>query len=77
MGKSVISIDLVSNDQANHNIILSPQDTWEHQNSTVVSQLKTILGGDLVSAIVCVAGGWAGGNIASDGFFFSLIRLFL
>jgi hypothetical protein len=31
-----------------------------------MTKLKEILGSDKVKGVICVAGGWAGGNAASD-----------
>jgi hypothetical protein len=34
-----------------------------------VTQVGTLLNGEKVDAVICVAGGWAGGNAASKGNF--------
>jgi len=32
-----------------------------------MKELKTILGSDKLDAVICVAGGWSGGNSSSKG----------
>mgnify|MGYP001146652883 CR=1 FL=1 len=39
-------------------------------------QLDEVLGVDKLDAVLCVAGGWAGGNAASDGFLSGVSRMF-
>eukprot|EP00047_Mylnosiga_fluctuans_P019770 m.85887 g.85887 ORF g.85887 m.85887 type:complete len:234 (-) comp8257_c0_seq4:1766-2467(-) len=61
---AVTAIDARANDEASQNIVVAPSATWTSQYSEIVAQLsKTSPSFD---AIVCVAGGWAGGNAASD-----------
>lgn len=62
------SIDLNPNDQADANIIVNKDDAWLEQETTVLAELKTILAGDKIDAVICVAGGWAGGNAAAKDF---------
>lgn len=62
----VISIDLVANEEADGNIIMSPRSSLPDQGQKAEEELKGILDGGKVDAILCVAGGWAGGNAASD-----------
>ncbi|XP_026688056.1 dihydropteridine reductase, partial [Diaphorina citri] len=38
------------------------------RETTVLAELKTILAGDKIDAVICVAGGWAGGNAAAKDF---------
>ena len=61
------SIDLAANDEANANIVVSPADTWVEQEETVADKVAEVLEGNKVDAVLCVAGGWAGGNAASKG----------
>lgn len=65
------SIDLLANDDANVNVIVdSSSASWVDQNAAISKKLAEALGGgNKVDAILCVAGGWAGGNAASDGKF--------
>jgi len=62
------SIDLFANDDANANIVLEPSESWVDQESSVKSRVGEVLGVDKVDAVLCVAGGWAGGNAASKDF---------
>ncbi|KAF9901201.1 hypothetical protein BX616_002339, partial [Lobosporangium transversale] len=57
----VTSIDFFANQEATTNILLEKNDTLEEQGRRVIGAV-----GGKVDAIVCVAGGWAGGNAASD-----------
>ena len=41
--------------------------TWTEQSNSVMEQVKVELGGEKIDAIINVAGGWAGGNIADEG----------
>lgn len=62
------SIDMAENEQANANVIVSrdPAATWVDQEAAVLAQVGDILQGERLDAIICVAGGWAGGNAAKD-----------
>lgn len=42
-------------------------ETWINQEKDVSGKVAEVLGGNKVDAILCVAGGWAGGNAASKG----------
>lgn len=61
----VTSIDLAANDAADQNVLITNLTSWTEQEAEVVSKIETALGGKNVDAILCVAGGWAGGNAAS------------
>jgi dihydropteridine reductase len=61
----VASIDLKANDQADANILVKVDDNWAEQEANVVTQVGSLLSGEKVDAVICVAGGWAGGNAAS------------
>lgn len=60
-----ISVDFVKNDDADHNVVLQPNLTLEDQAKLVSSGIPE---GTSLDGIVCVAGGWAGGNAASADF---------
>lgn len=61
------SIDLVSNDEADANVLVEASAaSWVDQNKTINEKVAEILAGNKVDAILCVAGGWAGGNAASN-----------
>jgi dihydropteridine reductase len=68
-GWKVFSVDIHHNDKADANIILDAADTVEKQAETVKEELGKHLGeGNKLDGIICVAGGWAGGNAASKDF---------
>ncbi|KAF9583756.1 hypothetical protein BGW38_008652 [Lunasporangiospora selenospora] len=61
---NVTSIDFVANQEATTNVLLEKTDSLEEQGRRVTGAVA----GE-VDAIVCVAGGWAGGNAASNELF--------
>ena len=61
----VASMDLLVNEEATTNIVLSKTESWTDQSEEVTEKVRNILDGQKVDAILCVAGGWAGGNAAS------------
>ncbi|KAL0091010.1 hypothetical protein J3Q64DRAFT_1023671 [Phycomyces blakesleeanus] len=67
-GWTVTSIDLVENVSADHNAIVNPNATLQDQAKEVQDNLASFLGAKKLKAILCVAGGWAGGNAASKDF---------
>ncbi|KAG7301654.1 hypothetical protein JYU34_014628 [Plutella xylostella] len=62
----VASVDLSPNDTADVNITVPKDASWVQQEEHVVSELGQALQGQKVNAVICVAGGWAGGNAAKD-----------
>ena len=56
------SIDLFPNEAADANILVTKLDSWTEQEQEVNSKVEETLGGEKVDAILCVAGGWAGGS---------------
>lgn len=62
------SIDLMPNEQADANVIVKPCDSWVQQEQEVCQDVEGILGSEKLDAVLCVAGGWAGGNAASKEF---------
>ncbi|KAJ2726307.1 hypothetical protein GGI07_000618 [Coemansia sp. Benny D115] len=67
-GWRVISIDLDSNQEADHSITVSTTQTLAQQGIQATAQVSDILKDAKASAILCVAGGWQGGNATSDTF---------
>lgn len=59
------SIDMCINDEAHANVVVKPADSWSEQENDVISNVKKVLNDEKVDAVICVAGGWAGGNAAS------------
>jgi len=62
------SIDMFPNEEAHANIVLESTESWQAQEQAVVSKVEEALSGEKVDAILCVAGGWAGGNTANKDF---------
>ncbi|CAG2100557.1 unnamed protein product [Medioppia subpectinata] len=64
----VTSVDLVANSEANENVVIKSTDDWINQEKEVVDGVSQVLAGNKVDAVVCVAGGWAGGSASSPDF---------
>jgi len=64
----VSSVDLIQNEKANANVLISNSDTLVSQEVEVIDGLTKVLDGGKLDAIICVAGGWAGGSAASKDF---------
>lgn len=62
-----MSVDLFPNEDANANIIITKTDVWTEQETEVGGKIEEALKEEKLDAILCVAGGWAGGNAASKG----------
>ncbi|XP_076294905.1 dihydropteridine reductase [Lasioglossum baleicum] len=56
------SIDMKKNDQADASIIVKSESSWQEQETDVLREVTDILKGAKVDGVICVAGGWAGGN---------------
>ncbi|XP_055642610.1 dihydropteridine reductase [Toxorhynchites rutilus septentrionalis] len=59
-------IDLTENDSADVNIVVDRDADWVSQEQNVLSKVEATLNGDKLDAVICVAGGWAGGNAKKD-----------
>jgi dihydropteridine reductase len=66
----VSSVDVVSNSSADMNILVSGTDM--HKDAT---KIKKELGNQKLDALLCVAGGWLGGDIASEETFASIEKM--
>jgi dihydropteridine reductase len=66
-GYWVLNIDLKESEESDQNIIVSG-DSWTQQEENVCSAVTSALGGEKVDAVLCLAGGWAGGSPASPEF---------
>lgn len=42
-------------------------ESWEEQSTDVHQKVSEAIGEEKFDAVLCVAGGWAGGNAASEG----------
>lgn len=54
------------NEVADANIIVSRDADFVAQETDVVKQIREVLNDDKLDAVICVAGGWAGGNATKD-----------
>ena len=61
------SLDLVPNELADGNVIVKPGDSWTEQEEEIAKLVEGMLGENKLDAVLCVAGGWAGGNASSKG----------
>lgn len=61
----VASIDMVANEEADENVIVQMSESFTEQAGQVTTEVSALLGEQKVDAILCVAGGWAGGNCSS------------
>ncbi|XP_053975649.1 dihydropteridine reductase [Hylaeus volcanicus] len=61
-------IDMKPNEQADVNVIVKPENNWQEQAVDILQEITNILNGDKVDGVICVAGGWAGGNAANKDF---------
>jgi dihydropteridine reductase len=60
----VLSIDLVASDEADANVVVDPKASWTEQEQMLLSSVSSMNVG--FDAILCVAGGWAGGSASND-----------
>jgi dihydropteridine reductase len=60
------SIDLVANDKADVSIVVPKEADFVTQETTILAEVASALGGSKLDAVICVAGGWAGGNAIKD-----------
>ncbi|KAM3831187.1 dihydropteridine reductase isoform 2-T2 [Vipera latastei] len=58
----VLSIDLAENQEASANVVVQMGDSFVEQAEQVTEDVRKVLGENKVDAILCVAGGWAGGS---------------
>jgi len=62
------SIDLANSEEADANVVVTPDVSWCDQEKSVLADVAKVLDGQMLDAVVCVAGGWAGGNAAHEDF---------
>ncbi|NP_001089804.1 quinoid dihydropteridine reductase S homeolog [Xenopus laevis] len=65
----VASIDITENASASASIVVKLSDSFTEQSDQVTSAVEELLGGQKVDAILCVAGGWAGGSAKAKSFY--------
>ncbi|XP_068571322.1 quinoid dihydropteridine reductase a [Cebidichthys violaceus] len=61
----VACIDMAANEEANENVIVKSSESFTEQAGQVTTDVAKLLGEQKVDAILCVAGGWAGGSCSS------------
>lgn len=62
------SVDLHENEEADACIVVDSNLSWVEQEVNISERVKSLIGEDKLDAILCVAGGWAGGNAVSPDF---------
>lgn len=62
------NVDLAVNAQADVNVIVKHSAEFEQQAGEVSEQVEKALDGNKLDAVLCVAGGWAGGNASAEDF---------
>ncbi|KAM4809724.1 dihydropteridine reductase [Rhinophrynus dorsalis] len=65
----VASIDVTENVAASANIVVKLSDSFTEQSEQVSTAVDHLLAGQKVDAILCVAGGWAGGSVKAKSFY--------
>ncbi|XP_042668283.1 dihydropteridine reductase isoform X2 [Centrocercus urophasianus] len=58
----VASIDLSENEEASASVVVRAAESFTEQAEQVTAEIGKLLGEEKVDAILCVAGGWAGGS---------------
>ncbi|KAL1439241.1 hypothetical protein MTO96_010278 [Rhipicephalus appendiculatus] len=61
----VASVDHFPNEEADANVVVQSCEAWTNQHELVLQGVAKVLKDDKIDALICVAGGWAGGNAAS------------
>ncbi|KAE8629230.1 hypothetical protein XENTR_v10000398 [Xenopus tropicalis] len=65
----VASIDITENASASASIVVKLSDSFTEQSDQVTAAVEELLSGQKVDAILCVAGGWAGGSAKAKSFY--------
>ena len=66
-GYWVASIDTRLSEVSDENVLVEGE-TWQLQTDQVSAGVRQLLGEEKLDAVICVAGGWAGGSPASKDF---------
>lgn len=51
---------------ADANVLVNRDSTWVDQETAVLAGVESALNGEKLDAVICVAGGWAGGSAKKD-----------
>jgi len=73
-GWVTLCVDFRKNDSSDVNIVLSPLESTKDNVSKVVAELNSRKIG--LNAVVCVAGGWLGGNVKDESIFDGIDQMF-
>ncbi|XP_066505063.1 quinoid dihydropteridine reductase a [Hoplias malabaricus] len=65
----VASVDIAENEEASASVSVQTCGSLPEQAEQVTADVARLLGNEKVDAILCVAGGWAGGNCGSKDVF--------
>ena len=65
--KWTCNVDFMLNENADANVIVTNSENWVEQAKGIGTAVQNTLGAQKLDAILCVAGGWAGGNAAAEG----------
>lgn len=57
---------MAENDKADVNIVVNREGDFVAQELQILSGVESALNGEKLDAVICVAGGWAGGNASKD-----------
>ncbi|KAJ2858521.1 hypothetical protein J3B02_000111 [Coemansia erecta] len=68
----VISVDLAASTDADTSVTISPTQSLAEQGEHALQHIASALDGSKADAVLCVAGGWQGGNAASKSFLSSV-----
>jgi len=69
------SVDFSVNEKADANVIVKDTNEWSAQAKQITTEIGNAVGSEKVDAVLCVAGGWAGGNAAAEDFIESCDRM--
>ncbi|XP_028832255.1 dihydropteridine reductase-like [Denticeps clupeoides] len=58
----IACIDIAPNEEASANVVVNSTESFTEQADQVTADVSRLLGDQKVDAILCVAGGWAGGS---------------
>ncbi|KAA3676370.1 dihydropteridine reductase [Paragonimus westermani] len=66
--KWVLSVDHKENPVADYSVVVTDEDSFSSQHLKIQNDISKILTDFKFDAIICVAGGWAGGNASHKDF---------
>lgn len=57
---------MAENDKADSSVVVPRDGSWAEQESFILQEVEKALQGQTLAAVICVAGGWTGGNAVND-----------